>query len=71
MSTFNTRDITLAGAYANAVTAAKDSDRRNAGHRLEAGEGWNVMKFFKSLARRFVATTEERRAADQLTPRPV
>ncbi len=71
MSTFNISDITLAGAYANAVTAAKDSDRRNAGRRLETGEGWNVIKFFQSHARRFVATTEVRRAADQLTARPV
>ena len=71
MSTFNISDITLAGACVNAVTAAKDSDHRNAGRRLETGEGWNVMKIFKSLVRCFTASSEERPAADQLSARPV
>ncbi len=42
MSTFNISDIHFAGAYANAITAAKDSDRRAAQRRLnsrrDAGE---------------------------------
>jgi hypothetical protein len=71
MSTFNISDITFAGAYSKAVTAAKDSDRRNAGRRLETGEGSNVLKTLKSLVRRFVAIIEERPAADQLSARPV
>ncbi len=71
MSTFNISDTHFAGAYANAVTAAKDSDRRNAGRRLEMGEGSNVMKLLKTLVRRFAAITEERPAADQPTARPV
>ena len=70
MSAFDISDITFAGAYANAVTAAKDSDRRNAGRRLETGEGSNVMKLLKTLVRRFAAITEERPAADQLSVRP-
>jgi hypothetical protein len=71
MSTFNISDIHFAGAYANAVTAAKDSDHRTADRHLETGEGSNVMKLLKTLVRRFAAITEERPAADQLTARPV
>jgi hypothetical protein len=71
MSTFNISDITLAGAYVNAVTAAKDSDHRTADRHLETGEGSNVMKLLKTLVRRFASITEERPAADQLSPRPV
>jgi hypothetical protein len=51
MSTFNISDITLAGAYVNAVTAATDSDHRTAGRRLETGEGSNVVKLLKALVR--------------------
>jgi hypothetical protein len=32
MSSFNISDITLSGAYVNAVAAAHESDRRKAGH---------------------------------------
>ena len=71
MSTFNISDIHFAGAYANAVTAAKDSDHRTADRHLETGEGSNVMKLLKTLVRRFATITEERPAADQLSARPV
>ena len=71
MTTFNISDITPASAFANAVTAAQDSDHRNADRRFETGEGFNVLKFFKSLAWRFAAITEKRPTADQLSARPV
>jgi len=71
MSTFNISNITLAGAYVQAVTAAKDSDHRSAGRRLETGEGSDLMKLPKTLVRRFAAITEERPAADCLSARPV
>ncbi len=71
MSTFNISDIHYAGAYSNAVAAAKDSDRRNAGRHFETGEGFSVLKSFKSLVRRFAALIEERPIADQPSARPV
>ncbi len=71
MSTFNISDITPAGAYGNAVMAAQNSDRRNAGRHLETGERFNVLKSFKSLVRRFAAITEKRPIAGQLSARPV
>jgi hypothetical protein len=71
MSTFNISDIHFAGAYVNAVAAAKDSGRRNAGHHSETGEGSNVVKLLKTLVRRFAAITEERPAADHLSARAV
>ncbi len=71
MSTFNISNINYAGAYVNAVTAAKDSDLRNADRHFETGEGFGVLKSFKSLVRRFAAITEKRPVADQLSARPV
>jgi hypothetical protein len=71
MSTFNISDIHFAGAYMNAVTAAKDSDHRNADRHLETGEGSNVLETLKSLVRSFATITEERPAANRLSPRPV
>ncbi len=71
MSTFNISDITLAGAYSKAVTAAQDSDHRNADRHFETCEGFNILKSFKSLVRRFAAITEKRPIADQLSARPV
>ncbi len=71
MSTFNISDITFAGAYVNAVTAAQDSDHRNADRHFETCEGFNVLRSFKSLARRFAAITEKRPTADQLSACPV
>ena len=71
MSTFHISDITFAGAYVNAFTAAQDSDHRKADRHFETGEGFNVLKSFKSLVRRFAAITEKRPTADQLSARPV
>ncbi len=71
MSTFNISDIHFAGAYANAVTAAKDSDHRTADRHLETGEGSIVLETLKSLVRRFAATAERRPTSDQLSARPV
>lgn len=71
MPTFNISDITPAGAFANAVTAAQDSDHRNADRRFETGEDFNVLKSFKSLVRRFAANTERRPTTDQLSTHPV
>ncbi len=71
MSTFNISDITFAGAYAKAVTAAKERDHRNAGRHVEVGEGSKVVKFLKTLARRIAATIPEKLAiADHVTARP-
>ncbi len=72
MSTFNLSDITSVGAYGNAVTAAQNSDRRNACRHFESGEGWHFTGFLTTLARRIVAAiTENRRSAAQLTSHPV
>ena len=72
MSTFNISDITLAGACVSAVTAAKDSDHRNAGRRLETGEGSNVVKLLKALVRRIAsAIVEMRPTFSQPTSRPI
>jgi hypothetical protein len=72
MPTFNISDITPAGAYANAVMAAQDSDRRNADRRFESGEGLNFTEFLTTLVRRIAAAiTENRRTTSQLTSRPV
>ncbi len=72
MSTFNISDITPAGAYANAVTAAQDSDRRNADSHFESGGGLNFTGFLAPVARRIaIAITEHRWTASPLTSRPV
>ncbi len=72
MSTFNISDIHFAGAYANAVTAAKDSDRQNAGRHVETGEGSNVVRNFKTLVRHIAtAIVEKRPAANRPSARPV
>ena len=72
MSTFNISDITLAGAYVNAVTAATDSDHRTAGRRLETGEGSNVVKLLKALVRRIAsAIVEMRPTVSQPTSHPI
>jgi hypothetical protein len=72
MSTFNISDITPAGAYANAVTAAQDSDRRNADNHVESDRCLNFTEFLASQARRIAAAiTENRRTASPLTSRPI
>ncbi len=72
MSTFNISDITFAGAYMNAVTAAKDSDHRNADRHFESGERRQVTKLLTTLARRIAAAIVEiRQTASQPASRPV
>jgi hypothetical protein len=72
MSTFNISDITPAGAYMNAVTAAQSSDRRSAGRNIETGKGPNFAGFITTLARRIAAAIFEiRQTASQPASRPV
>ncbi len=72
MTTFNISDITPAGAFGNAVTAAQGSDRRNADRHFESGESRQVTKLLTTLARRIAAAiTEIRQTASQLASRPV
>jgi hypothetical protein len=72
MSAFNYSDIPLAGAYANAVKAAQESDHRNAGRHVETGEGRDALESFRTLVQRIAAAVAERRPApSQLTSRPV
>jgi hypothetical protein len=72
MPTFDISDITLAGAYVNAVTAAQDGDRRNADRHFESGEGLNFVRFFGALVRRVAAAiTDNGRTASRLISRPV
>jgi hypothetical protein len=63
MPTFSISDVTPAGAYANAVMVARESDRRSANRRFEPGEGVNVLKSLKTLVRRAVAVIAEKRPA--------
>ncbi len=72
MTTFNISDITSAGAFANAVTAAQGSDRRNADRHFKSGEGRQVTKLLTILGRRIAAAiTEIRHTASQPASRPV
>ena len=72
MSTFNISDIHFAGAYANAVTAAKDSDRRSAGRNIETGQRPKSAGLLTTLARRIAAAIVEiRQTASQSASRPV
>ncbi len=59
MTTFNISDITPAGAFANAVTAARDSDRQNAGGHSETTKGPKVTGFLTILARQIAAAIAE------------
>jgi hypothetical protein len=71
MSTFNISYFHFAGAYAKAVTAAQDSDRRNANRHFESGEGLNFTRFVTSLARRIAAAIAQiRRTTPPKTSRP-
>ena len=63
MPTFNISDITPAGAYANAVTAATDSDRRNPDRCVATGESTKVEKFVNGLIRRIAGAIVEKRPA--------
>ena len=40
MSIFNITDVTSAGAFVNAVTAAKDCDRQNTGRHFHSSAYW-------------------------------
>jgi hypothetical protein len=72
MTTFNISDITPAGAFANAVAAAQENDRRNANRHVEPSEGGRVNSLFATLGRRIAAViTENRQTASRLTSRPV
>ncbi len=59
MTIFNISDITPAGAFTNAVTAAQDSDRRNAGGHSETTKDPMVTGFLTILARRIAAAMAE------------
>ena len=72
MSTINISDITPAGAFANAVMTARDSDCRIADRHVESGEGSSAIGSLKTLARRIAtAITGIRRTTSPLTSRPV
>ncbi len=72
MPTFNISDITPAGAFANAVTAAQGSDRRNADRHFDSGENRQVTKLLTTLARCIAAAIVEiRQTASQPASRPV
>ncbi len=72
MSTFNITDITPAGAYGNAIMAARDSDRRTADRHFEPGESRKVSGFLTILARHIAAAiTEIRQTVSQPASRPV
>lgn len=72
MSTFNITDITPIGAYMNATTTARESDRRNAHCHFETGESRNVLKSLITRVQHFAAAvTEKRPVACQLAARPV
>ena len=70
MSTFNISNMTLAGAYGNAIMTAKDRDRRKADRHMESDEGLNLTKRLATLVRRIVvAVTENRPGASQPSSR--
>lgn len=60
MSSFNITDVTIAGAYTNAITAAEESARRNAERRSEPSEGPG---FLSRLLRRVASALSEKRPA--------
>jgi hypothetical protein len=72
MTTFNISDITPAGAFTNAVTAAQSSDRRSAGRNIETGKRPKSAGLLTTLARRIAAAIVEiRQTASQSASRPV
>jgi hypothetical protein len=73
MTTFNISNITQAGAFAKAVTAAQNSDRRNAGSHSDSGEGWQVTRFLSNLTGHIAntITTNNRRIASSLISRAI
>jgi len=65
MSAFDISDITFAGAYSNAVTAAKDSDHQNAHRHVERSENRMVTGFLAALVRGIAAVITENRPASR------
>ena len=49
MSIFNITDITPAGAFANAATAAQNSDRRSADRHVERSKGLKIAGLLATL----------------------
>jgi hypothetical protein len=71
MSILNFSDITLAGAYACAIKAARESDRHNAERHFETDRSHTGRKSLWALVKRFAATlAQRRRASSPLTSRP-
>jgi hypothetical protein len=66
MSSFNITDVTIAGAYTNAIAAARDSARRNARHHTETSRGPARLS---RLARRIAAAVSECRPVLRLAAR--
>ena len=52
MSIFNITDITPAGAYMNAMSALRESNRRNADRYVKTGEGRNIPNSRRTLVQR-------------------
>ena len=68
MSTFNISDITPAGAYMAAMTAAQVSDRRNADRYAGTGEGRNILKSLRALVQRISIIIAEKLKSARLVP---
>jgi hypothetical protein len=72
MSSFHISDITLAGAYTSAVTAAHQSDRRHAERHPGPSDGPRRPRYLSGLVRRVVtAIVEKRFTAFRLASRRV
>jgi hypothetical protein len=61
MSSFNITDVTIAGAYVNAIAAAEESARRTSKRRSSSSEGPSRLKSLSTLVRRVAAALSERR----------
>jgi hypothetical protein len=62
MSSLHISDFTFAGAYVSAVTAAHESDRRNAERHSKLSEGPSRLKPLSTLVRRIVIAIVEKRS---------
>ena len=62
MSSFNFMDFTVAGAYESAVTAAYQSDHRNAKHHTGPSDGPRRSRVLSTLIRRVASAVAERRS---------
>ncbi len=70
MSIFSISDITSAGAFANAITAANDSDNRHGDRYVVPGEASKVTGFLAALVRGIAATIIENLPASRPASRP-